>query len=345
MAGLSWLTILRKRENFRAAFENFEIDKVAGFGTDDVDRLLADAGIVRHRGKIEAVINNARRCFDIRDEFGSLAAYAWGYEPDPSTRPAGARSGGAHAASDQPRVGGDEQGPAPPRLVVRRADDGLLVHGGDGPRQRPSRRLCDPRAGGRGAARLQTTLGLRPCSWTRAWAQPRPRRRWRRQEARRSPCGRGTPTDRRAGRRKRPPRGIASRSRPARRRSRSRRGPRLGRSGSAAMVALRLRVVVWGSATRAGCGHLAVGAGPARGAMLSGESVDAIGRHGAPIRCVVYMVRALGRFEVSSRKRVRLALRSAPRWSPPPRSRFTFALTGPRMRGRAPSGASFLVFL
>jgi hypothetical protein len=61
---------------------------VAGFGTDDVDCLLADAGIVRHRGKIEAVINNARRCFDIRDEFGSLAAYAWRYEPDPSTRPA-----------------------------------------------------------------------------------------------------------------------------------------------------------------------------------------------------------------------------------------------------------------
>jgi DNA-3-methyladenine glycosylase I len=88
MAGLSWLTILRKRENFRAAFANFEIDRVAGFGTDDVERLLADAGIVRHRGKIEAVINNARRSFDIRDEFGSLAGYAWGYEPDPSTRPA-----------------------------------------------------------------------------------------------------------------------------------------------------------------------------------------------------------------------------------------------------------------
>jgi DNA-3-methyladenine glycosylase I len=88
MAGLSWLTILRKRENFRTAFANFEIDTVAGFGSDDVDRLLADAGIVRHRGKIEGVINNARRCGDLRDEFGSLAAYAWGYEPDPATRPA-----------------------------------------------------------------------------------------------------------------------------------------------------------------------------------------------------------------------------------------------------------------
>jgi DNA-3-methyladenine glycosylase I len=88
MAGLSWLTILRKRDTFRSAFANFEIEAVAGFGTDDVDRLLADPGIVRHRGKIEAAINNARRCLDLRDEFGSFAAYAWGFEPDPATRPA-----------------------------------------------------------------------------------------------------------------------------------------------------------------------------------------------------------------------------------------------------------------
>ena len=87
MAGLSWLTILRKRKTFRAAFANFEIDTVAGFGSDDVERLLADPGIVRHRGKIEAVINNARRCGELQNEFGSFAAYAWGYEPDPSSRP------------------------------------------------------------------------------------------------------------------------------------------------------------------------------------------------------------------------------------------------------------------
>ena len=87
MSGLSWLTILRKRESFRAAFAGFEIDAVAAFGTDDVERLLADAGIVRHRGKIEAVINNARRCDELRADFGSLAAYAWRYEPDPQTRP------------------------------------------------------------------------------------------------------------------------------------------------------------------------------------------------------------------------------------------------------------------
>jgi DNA-3-methyladenine glycosylase I len=87
MAGLSWLTILRKREHFRAAFANFEADAIASFGPSDVERLLADAGIVRHRGKIEAVINNARRCRELREEFGSLATYAWSFEPRASARP------------------------------------------------------------------------------------------------------------------------------------------------------------------------------------------------------------------------------------------------------------------
>ena len=80
-AGLSWLTILRKREAFRAAFSGFEPERVAGFGEDDLARLLADAGIVRHRGKIEAVINNARRALELVDEQGSLAHYVWGFEP------------------------------------------------------------------------------------------------------------------------------------------------------------------------------------------------------------------------------------------------------------------------
>ena len=87
-AGLSWLTILRKREHFRRAFANFEVEAVAEFGEADVERLLADPGIVRHRGKIESTINNARRCLELRDELGSLAAYVWGFEPDPSARPA-----------------------------------------------------------------------------------------------------------------------------------------------------------------------------------------------------------------------------------------------------------------
>jgi DNA-3-methyladenine glycosylase I len=87
MAGLSWLTILRKREHFRRAFADFEPSVVAGFGEADVERLLGDAGIVRHRGKIEAVINNARRHAELREEAGSLAAFAWNHEPDPASRP------------------------------------------------------------------------------------------------------------------------------------------------------------------------------------------------------------------------------------------------------------------
>ncbi|HUQ11945.1 MAG TPA: DNA-3-methyladenine glycosylase I [Steroidobacteraceae bacterium] len=80
-SGLSWRTILMKRDNFRAAFRNFEIDQVARFSARDVARLLKDAGIVRHRGKIEAVINNARRAREIIGEEGSLAAYFWKYQP------------------------------------------------------------------------------------------------------------------------------------------------------------------------------------------------------------------------------------------------------------------------
>ena len=80
-AGLSWRTILDKRENFRAAFAGFDFDKVAEFGGSDLERLLGDAGIVRHRGKIEATIHNARRACDLASERGSLAAYFWSFEP------------------------------------------------------------------------------------------------------------------------------------------------------------------------------------------------------------------------------------------------------------------------
>ena len=84
-SGLSWRTILAKRENFRAAFKGFDVDKVARFGLRDVERLLADTGIVRHRGKIEAAINNAKRARELIDREGSLAAYVWRFEPDPKT--------------------------------------------------------------------------------------------------------------------------------------------------------------------------------------------------------------------------------------------------------------------
>ena len=83
-AGLSWLTILNKREAFRKGFAHFDAEQIVRFGDADVERLLGDAGIVRHRGKIASTINNARRVLDLRQEFGSLAAYAWRYEPDPA---------------------------------------------------------------------------------------------------------------------------------------------------------------------------------------------------------------------------------------------------------------------
>lgn len=81
-SGLSWRTILAKRENFRAAFAGFDFHKVAQFGEADVERLLTDAGIVRHRGKIEASINNAKRACEMVKAEGSLAAYFWRFEPD-----------------------------------------------------------------------------------------------------------------------------------------------------------------------------------------------------------------------------------------------------------------------
>ncbi|MCM5678945.1 DNA-3-methyladenine glycosylase I [Schlegelella sp. S2-27] len=80
-SGLSWRTILAKRENFRAAFHGFDYHRVARYTGRDVDRLLNDAGIVRHRGKIEAAINNAQRARELVDEHGSLAAFFWGFEP------------------------------------------------------------------------------------------------------------------------------------------------------------------------------------------------------------------------------------------------------------------------
>ena len=86
-SGLSWLTILRKREHFRAAFAHFDFDRIARWGSRSVDRLLRDPGIVRHRGKIEATLSNARAARALRDEAGSLAAFVWHFEPDEADRP------------------------------------------------------------------------------------------------------------------------------------------------------------------------------------------------------------------------------------------------------------------
>ncbi|MCV2364849.1 DNA-3-methyladenine glycosylase I [Paucibacter sp. DJ1R-11] len=86
-SGLSWRTILNKREAFRAAFANFEIERMSRFGPADIERLLQDAGIVRHRGKIEAVIHNASRARDLVAEQGSLSRYIWGFEPSHHAEP------------------------------------------------------------------------------------------------------------------------------------------------------------------------------------------------------------------------------------------------------------------
>jgi DNA-3-methyladenine glycosylase I len=86
-SGLSWLTILRKREAFRRGFAGFDVERLARFGARDVRRLLADASIVRHRGKIESAIHNARRALALREEAGSLAAYFWRFEPAAASRP------------------------------------------------------------------------------------------------------------------------------------------------------------------------------------------------------------------------------------------------------------------
>ncbi|MFU0503848.1 DNA-3-methyladenine glycosylase I [Pseudaminobacter sp. NGMCC 1.201702] len=87
-SGLSWLTILRKREGFREAFADFHFERVAEFTDADVERLLGNAGIVRHRGKIASTINNARRARELAQEAGSLAAWFWKFEPGPEERPA-----------------------------------------------------------------------------------------------------------------------------------------------------------------------------------------------------------------------------------------------------------------
>jgi DNA-3-methyladenine glycosylase I len=86
-SGLSWLTILRKRQNFREAFCDFDFTLIIKFDAEDVEKLVMNAGIIRHRGKIESTINNAKRAVEMANEFGSLGAYFWRHEPDLETRP------------------------------------------------------------------------------------------------------------------------------------------------------------------------------------------------------------------------------------------------------------------
>ncbi len=100
-SGLSWLTILRKREGFRRAFAGFDPEGVAAFGPSDVERLLGDAGIVRHRGKIEATIANARGTLEAKRRHGSLAALVWSFEPPRRGRPVPKRLGDLQASTPE----------------------------------------------------------------------------------------------------------------------------------------------------------------------------------------------------------------------------------------------------
>lgn len=97
-SGLSWRTILAKRENFRAAFHDFDRNRVAAFTEADIDRLMQDAGIVRHRGKITSVVHNARRAQELVRREGSLAAYVWRFAPPEAPPPAGAATSPASLA-------------------------------------------------------------------------------------------------------------------------------------------------------------------------------------------------------------------------------------------------------
>ena len=147
-AGLSWLTILRKREAFRRAFAGFEFERIARFDERDVERLLTDASIVRHRGKIEAVINNSRRAVELVAECGSLASYVWRFEP--IDRPCKLDPAAVAGARSDARVAGARARSEAARVAVRRADDRLRVHAGDGGGERPSRRMRCPRGRGGG---------------------------------------------------------------------------------------------------------------------------------------------------------------------------------------------------
>ena len=151
-SGLSWVTILRKREGFRRAFSGFDPEAVARFGPADVERLLADAGIVRNRAKIEAAIANARATVALREGEG-LASLAWSFAPEPGRAAPGTlgESPGGHA-----RVGGACQGAQGPRLPVRRPHDRVRAHAGVRGRQRPCRRLL---RAGRGRAGARASAG------------------------------------------------------------------------------------------------------------------------------------------------------------------------------------------
>ena len=133
-SGLSWLIILRKRENFRRAFHGFDVDRIARYTKRDIDRLMADTGIVRNRAKVEATIANARAAADLDVDLGELL---WSFAPPRATT---ARQPVPGSRGD-PRIDRDGQGIEAPRLPIRRTDDGVRVDAGHRNGRRPHRGL------------------------------------------------------------------------------------------------------------------------------------------------------------------------------------------------------------
>ena len=142
-SGLSWATILRKRPAFRAAFDGFDPDAVSAYDERDVERLMADAGIVRNRRKVEATITNARATVALRED-GGLVDLVWSFRPADDAGPDVVRRG----ADALRGVAGAVQGAARARLHVRRADDDVRPHGGGRHRRHPPRRQPPPRVVG-----------------------------------------------------------------------------------------------------------------------------------------------------------------------------------------------------
>jgi len=185
-AGLSWRTILGKRQAFRAGFANFEFGRVARFTQRDVERLVADAAIVRHRGKIESARNNAKRALELVDEFGSLAAYFWRFEPAVSSRPKRLTRevlSGMPTSTESIALSKDLKRRG---WTFVRPDDGLCIHAGDGPGERPRARLRDARAGTK-SARSVYAAAIAPRPESRAAAIGRTRLSVRRLEGRSAP--------------------------------------------------------------------------------------------------------------------------------------------------------------
>ena len=143
-SGLSWLTILRKRPAFRAAFAGFRVAEVARFGPPDIERLMNDAGIVRNRRKIEAAVHNAGRCLEVIDECGSLSALVWRFRPSEPPAPIRSR---ADWPAVTPRIDRPRRRAAQARLSLCRSDDRLRHDAGRRPGQRPCRGLLRARRG------------------------------------------------------------------------------------------------------------------------------------------------------------------------------------------------------